>query len=125
MRPSLVHHNGLPPSKEGLSRRIWYDQGGSHGKIKSADYCVIPLLFSRDTAKYARRAPFSVCARLKIRPPQPIFLTPYAASGSAIPYRVFVRDRGGAMYENMYENAYLYWLKLAHIDPICALENKP
>src|SRR5664280_3558700 len=84
MRPSLVHCNGSTPSKEGLSRRIWYDQGGSHGKIRFVDDWVIPPMSPHDTAKYARRAPFSVCAHLKIRPPQPFRLTPYAASGSAI-----------------------------------------
>ena len=39
--------------------------------------------------------------------------------------RVNKVDCHEAMYENMYENAYLCRLKRAQIDPICNIENNP
>ncbi len=84
MRPSLVHCNGPTPSKEGLSRRIWYDQVGSHGKIKSVDYWVMPSLLLHHATKHAVACSALRLRPTKILPPRPIRLNPYVTSGSAI-----------------------------------------
>src|SRR4030042_4165586 len=86
MRPSLAYKKGPTPSKEDPSRRIGYDQGRSHEKVKFVGYNR-PGAHITGTTKQGVPCRDQCLHRSRNHGPGPIDVTSYATRGSAIQIR--------------------------------------